>query len=93
MIYNKAKIEQLAQEYKGTTCKFGEMESAFAKVTGDEVLNNIDERELLESGSTSFQADTDENMKYWINVEYDVLNLDEDNLLKSEIKITDIDWL
>lgn len=85
--------DEFINQWKNIECSFLKMECAFAEKTEDEVLNNIDVKELLDNGSTSFQIEDEDNVDNYINVDFDVIKFNKDEPLESIIKITNIDYI
>jgi len=80
------RFENLVSEFKGNECTFLKMVDAFEDATGDEVLNGIWIEDLLENESISFCIDT---INY-LNVEFEIVENNDNEPLETIIKITDI---
>lgn len=86
-------IETLKQELIGMETTLIGMDNAMEGYGFPTAFNSVDENTMLDNGSVSYPVDTDDNVPEWIDVEFDVVNFNENAPEDSEIKITGISEL
>lgn len=74
----------------GETLTIGELTGRYEDI--DDVLNNVDEKALLDNGSVSFLVNTSGGVETNLNVEFDIVEENEIPL-DTVVKVTNVEFI